>query len=477
MNIDRQGTAGALRIDKGVAAFARVPAGEDQLAGLGVAAVSFSSVLAEFDPVARPEPGRELSDAAAIVGLSGTVLDQTAPPDPGAWLAQGMTLASGARPDPDSSLSGQPSQSCLVPDAALATEPAVWLAQTMAATLGARPDSNAPLTRQSDAPVLSGLPPLPVAGGMDTRPKLSGAAYPTPVDTAHAAGGAIHPLATASGKVAAPPAESFDAAAIGLPTDPKTQPARRRSDPGQQVAPAVLVADAGATATRAEVAAAAEQNMKSDWRSAFAAQADRVASSANPALGEGVGGFKPLAGLRDNDRQPGRSLFVPLDGVSGGAGAASAYSTNATSDPGTIAGTDVPFAAGSSSEVAQKVHYWITRGVQSAELQLEAFGGSAVDISISMQGNEAQVEFRSDQPEARRMLQDAMPQLRELLRSEGLELSGGFVGTSAQQDPQPKRDGTDTPRSRTGVVTVAARDDTNSVQRPVGQARALDIFV
>ena len=135
------------------------------------------------------------------------------------------------------------------------------------------------------------------------------------------------------------------------------------------------------------------------------------------------------------------------------------------------------FPAGSSSEVAHKVHYWVTRGAQNAELQLDAFGGGAVDVSIFMRGNEAQVEFRSDQPEARRLLQDAMPQLRDLLRSEGLELSGGFVGGSPNPDSRRERSEPDRRSGRVGVVTVPGVADGPALRSVPTQPHGLDVFV
>ena len=68
------------------------------------------------------------------------------------------------------------------------------------------------------------------------------------------------------------------------------------------------------------------------------------------------------------------------------------------------------------------------------------FGGS-VDVRIAVKGDEAFVEFRSDQAQARKLLLDAMPQLKELLAGEGLMLSGGFVGHSAQDPAAGSRPG------------------------------------
>jgi len=139
---------------------------------------------------------------------------------------------------------------------------------------------------------------------------------------------------------------------------------------------------------------------------------------------------------------------------------------------------DAPMAPGASSEVAHKVHYWVTRGVQTAELQLDALGGSAVDVSITLQGKEALVEFRCDLPEARRLLQEAMPQLRDMLRSEGLQLAGGFVGSSAQQkEGGARRDGQHREPERVGTVSVSAADAVRTGRAGAASTHSLDVFV
>lgn len=83
--------------------------------------------------------------------------------------------------------------------------------------------------------------------------------------------------------------------------------------------------------------------------------------------------------------------------------------------------------------VAEQVSYWITGRVQNAELRLDVFGRQPVDVSISMHGSEAQVEFRTDQPEIRQVLEGAVAHLKDLLKEEGLSLAGVFVGSSGQQ--------------------------------------------
>lgn len=203
-----------------------------------------------------------------------------------------------------------------------------------------------------------------------------------------------------------------------------------------------------------------------------------AAASAAPVVSmfeAGLAGLRGATGGRMGERQHARHAtsvadggFVPwTDAMATGTshGASPVYAPGAT--------TPVPEAA-----VAQKVHYWVSRGVQSAELQLDAFGGGSVEVHIAVKGDEAVVEFRSDQPQARKLLLDAMPQLQALLAEEGLNLSGGFVGSSAQQQSGasgqsghlPGTRQADTRVSTTNVMTpaIAARADSGA---------AVDLFV
>lgn len=83
--------------------------------------------------------------------------------------------------------------------------------------------------------------------------------------------------------------------------------------------------------------------------------------------------------------------------------------------------------------VAEQVSAWISSDIRHAELKLDGLGPQAVQVSITMSGNEAQVVFRSDQAQTRELLGNAMAQLDQLLQGQGLSLGGAWVGTSGQQ--------------------------------------------
>ncbi|APW48185.1 hypothetical protein RA876_03770 [Rhodoferax antarcticus] len=127
--------------------------------------------------------------------------------------------------------------------------------------------------------------------------------------------------------------------------------------------------------------------------------------------------------------------------------------------------------------VAETVSYWATNGVQSAELTLDGLGDEPVEVRISVDGDEAQIDFRSNMPEVRQVLESASAQLKAMLSSEGLQLTGMSVGTSgrggAQDNGRQPRPGA---RQTTLVSVEPARaSSTRVANAAVGQA--LDLYV
>lgn len=129
--------------------------------------------------------------------------------------------------------------------------------------------------------------------------------------------------------------------------------------------------------------------------------------------------------------------------------------------------------------VAEQVSYWISRGAQNAELEVDGLGEGPVKVSIEMQGQEARVEFRADQAQTRQVLQDSVPHLRELLEREGLMLSGMSVGSSGagagQGQSSEDRPGSRQGRTILSELPVVARAASHRAAPLSG--RSVDLFV
>lgn len=173
-----------------------------------------------------------------------------------------------------------------------------------------------------------------------------------------------------------------------------------------------------------------------------------------------------------------RSAAPPISGVATtgleGSFAQHALTPGSASDAASaVAGA----ALTPESAVAEQVTYWVSQGIQNAQLKLEGFGSEPVEVSISLKGQEAQIDFRTDQPEIRQMLEGALVQLKETLLREGLVLSGVSVGASGQQGggAQDRRQQTN---ARQAAVATSDAGSTVGQQRPsLGAGRALDVFV
>lgn len=134
-------------------------------------------------------------------------------------------------------------------------------------------------------------------------------------------------------------------------------------------------------------------------------------------------------------------------------------------------------AAAASTVVAETVSYWASQGVQNASLQLDGFGDEPVEVRISVTGDLAQVDFRTDQPEVRLAIEGAASQLKDMLSSQGMQLAGLSIGMSGRGGAHDKgsRQSSDDRKvmliKPEAVETVRARGANPSV------GQSLDLFV
>lgn len=136
------------------------------------------------------------------------------------------------------------------------------------------------------------------------------------------------------------------------------------------------------------------------------------------------------------------------------------------------AGQPAPEAA-----VADQVSYWISQGIQNAELTFNGADAQPVQVSISLSGKEAHVEFRTDQLETRDLLAGAASHLKDLLQSQGMVLSGVSVGSSGSggsnaRERRAPSEGRQNAAKSGGEVTAV-----RSAAPKGTSGRAVDLFV
>lgn len=94
-----------------------------------------------------------------------------------------------------------------------------------------------------------------------------------------------------------------------------------------------------------------------------------------------------------------------------------------------------------------------------------------------MRDGEAHIDFRTDQPEVRQVLEGAITHLKDLLKSEGVILSGVSVGVPGR-NTGGSPDERNRPGARQGTAVTAKPSSVDSprvVNLPAG--RVLDLFV
>ncbi len=233
-----------------------------------------------------------------------------------------------------------------------------------------------------------------------------------------------------------------------------------------------LISSAGERAFAAVIAGATVE------RSGVAQSSPSVGAEAVAPLAEGLPDADRAAHLSEATAG-GRS-----NGDSTGAGGAWSESASGASpvEAGNFADAAVladPNALGAEEQVAEQVAYWVNQKTQNAELTLQR-DGQPVEVSVSLSGNEAHVSFRSDQQQTRELLDQSMAQLSDLLRSEGLVLSGMSVGTSARDSAGGGEERQQRPQSgaRQARVVSAAPAGSALLARGGGATdRAVDVFV
>ena len=214
----------------------------------------------------------------------------------------------------------------------------------------------------------------------------------------------------------------------------------------------------------------------------FDLRAGQVASELEGVGKEIVLAKLPLAGdfaarlLEPIERTRGKSFGSV--GVSGAEGGWTQYAHHARPVADLPSNFNAMVTTPMQTQVADKVSYWVTQGIQNAELKLDGFGAEPVEVSIFLKGGEAHVGFRSDQPEVRQMLEGALSQLKDALDREGVLLSGVTVGGSGangsgrQQEPRQ-----DSSANRGGAVGVATASEPRTLRALTSVGRSLDIFV
>lgn len=137
--------------------------------------------------------------------------------------------------------------------------------------------------------------------------------------------------------------------------------------------------------------------------------------------------------------------------------------------------------AASAQDLNEQIGYWIGNEIQSAHVQIDQDAQDPVQISVSLQGDEAHVRFQVESPEIRRVLEGTTTDLRDLLRAQGLELAGVSIDAAGTPDTGARDADGGNPRegqrdNADNAATAPARPQT-APRLPGNGSHRLDVFV
>ncbi|ART83380.1 hypothetical protein CBP31_12740 [Oceanisphaera profunda] len=89
-----------------------------------------------------------------------------------------------------------------------------------------------------------------------------------------------------------------------------------------------------------------------------------------------------------------------------------------------------------AKQLAQQAQVVVSQNLQEADIKLNPSEFGAMRIQIRMEQGEVQVQFVASHPQARELLEQAMPRLREMLQQQGMNLHQGQQHTGQQGQGQ-----------------------------------------
>lgn len=127
---------------------------------------------------------------------------------------------------------------------------------------------------------------------------------------------------------------------------------------------------------------------------------------------------------------------------------------------------------------AEQISHWSAQNLRHASLRVGKGGEDAIDIQLTMSGQEVRVDFRTDNAEARASLQQgADASLGELLQRSGIQLGDVSVGAQGQRQDSAERRSPAPASLRQQAETAAEPLASPAISRPRADgSQPLDVF-
>jgi len=183
----------------------------------------------------------------------------------------------------------------------------------------------------------------------------------------------------------------------------------------------------------------------------------------------------PTAGLRPAGARPGEAPIVAT-------GAAVSDLLDTEASPETRNANDGQLQEATADPQAEpeadQISHWSNLNLRHASLRVGQGGEDAIDIQLSMSGQEVRVDFRTDNAEARASLQqNAGESLADLLQRSGIQLGDVSVGAQGQRHDGAERRDAAPARLRQPEDTAAEPLASPAISRPRADgSQPLDVF-
>lgn len=93
----------------------------------------------------------------------------------------------------------------------------------------------------------------------------------------------------------------------------------------------------------------------------------------------------------------------------------------------------------SARQLSQQVQVMVSQDLQEADIRLSPSELGGIRIQLKMEQGEVNIQFLASQPQARELLEQALPRLRDMLVQQGMTLGQGQVGGFTGQQGAPQQ--------------------------------------
>ena len=164
---------------------------------------------------------------------------------------------------------------------------------------------------------------------------------------------------------------------------------------------------------------------------------------------------------------------APQGGIQNAQGGASTLASAADFD---LAMPRVPSESEFADELGARVQVMLRDGVRKAHIQLQPAELGRLQVTISMEGDQARVAFLADAGATRDAIEQSLPRLREMLEQNGLQLAQSDVGQRGFQREESRPDGA--ADARGAELSATAEEACADRQGDAGASRArIDTYI